>query len=348
MRPLNRYQPDQGPRPVYRRLTGLAPRLKSPRRAAIERIKAAKEGTVLTQVKPEMAFDAAARCVLDYLAHEFPLGSWSVTRMVDDEQVVLQTVGEAYPLRPGVTMARGDSLNDRMLAQRGPAVAPDVTAVAGYADAPIVTSAPVRAYVAAPIEAADGSVFGTLCGLDPAPRDASFVACEPTVTLLAGLLGIALKADRDRVRQERARTAAEGTGTAGLNGVADRQAWFETLALEEEYHRRFGDPSVVAMIDFAEPVLGQERLPEVAGALRAGVRGDDVVAHLSGSEFAVLLRGALRSDADQVIARLEGALADAGAPASIGYASYRFDTGFDQAVAQAAAQLELVRRSVAR
>lgn len=100
--------------------------------------------------------------------------------------------------------------------------------------------------------------------------------------------------------------------TDDLTGIANRRAFFETASAAA---RRGGeDWLLLADIDHFKSIndrFGHERgdayLTAVARTLRDAARPSDVVGRLGGEEFAVLLRGASRVDAQKIA---DGARAD--------------------------------------
>lgn len=82
-----------------------------------------------------------------------------------------------------------------------------------------------------------------------------------------------------------------------LTGVQNRRAFHEAAALEISRARRYGRPLTMAYFDLdnfkavndlAGHAAGDELLRRFAGALSSQVRASDIVARLSGDEFAVL------------------------------------------------------------
>ena len=73
-------------------------------------------------------------------------------------------------------------------AHEGPQIAPDINHVPAYVAAPIAAAMPIRAYVGVPLYGADGSLFGTLCAIDPLPSAAELESFQPTIELHARLL----------------------------------------------------------------------------------------------------------------------------------------------------------------
>lgn len=309
---------------------------------------------MLPAITPDMSFDEASRAVLAYLREELGLGFWSVTRMVEGRQLYLEVLDSAYGLHNGGSHAWDDSLCIHMVAGTGPMVAPDVEAVPAYAGAAVRDAIPIRSYVGVPLRNSDGSLFGALCGLDPQAQDTSFVRHQHLVELLAGLLSVILAADRDRVALRRRVEEAElAASTDPLTGLSNRRAWERFLELEEDRHRRFGDPASVVMVDLDQlkkvndeqgHQAGDDYIVRAGRALRQAVRQHDVAARLGGDEFALLLRGADTETARRTTSRILRAFDAAGVSGSVGHAPYTIVTGFPGALAEADAAMYAAKR----
>lgn len=127
--------------------------------------------------------------VLRYLHDQVGFSIWMVTRVQSDDWIVLHAVDTYYGIQPGSIYRWSDTFCSRMVEGQGPSVAPSSSAVPAYAMAPIRKEFPIGAYVGVPITRDDGSLFGTLCAIDPTPQPRSVADQLPTVELLARLLG---------------------------------------------------------------------------------------------------------------------------------------------------------------
>jgi hypothetical protein len=105
---------------------------------------------------------------------------------IDDTTFTFDRVRGSWPgLAEGMTSDRSDSFCHRMLDGAPPATS-DAPADTYYADTPIRERLGITSYVGVPIRRADGTVVGTLCGIDRA-----HVAVQDTaVGVLRELAGI--------------------------------------------------------------------------------------------------------------------------------------------------------------
>ena len=301
---------------------------------------------VTAELQPPRAFDDACRMVVDYLAATIPMGAWAVTRVVDDRQTLLVAAGTRYGLGPGATMPWSSAPCRPMVAGDTPRIAPDARVVDGLAG-PIAAlashSIEVGAYVGTPIVRADGRLFGTVCGLDPEPRD-DLVGHEGLLDLLSSLLSAVLDADVAATECARAlEHAVTDSETDALTGLLNRRGWDRWLAREDDRFRRFGDPASVVMLDLDQlkavndtqgHAMGDRYLRATARALRAALRGSDALARLGGDEFAMVVRAG-PDDARRLVDRLQKGLEQAGVLGSFGIAPYSVVTGFPGACAAA-------------
>ena len=164
---------------------------------------------------------------------------------------------------------------------------------------------------------------------------------------------LAANRTRDTVDRQLA-VARLDAETDTLTDLMNRRGWERVVAEESTRFRRFGDPTVVAMIDLDSlKVINDEQGHEagddyirVAGqALRSAVRGDDVVARLGSDEFGVLMRSCTQVQAADRIARLYGRLEEHGVAGSVGWAPISVLRGFPAALAEADEAMYAAKRA---
>ena len=116
---------------------------------------------------PLMAFDEACRLVVEHLKREVPLAFWSVSRLDDGKQIHVCVKDDFYGKAAGSHHAWSDSFCQYAVAGVAPQIAPDAMAVPEYAATKAARDQEIGAYVGVPIRNGDGSLYGTICGLDP-------------------------------------------------------------------------------------------------------------------------------------------------------------------------------------
>jgi diguanylate cyclase (GGDEF)-like protein len=279
--------------------------------------------------KGALDFRAASRAILQHLQDVQPMSVWFVSRVIGDDHIVLSAVGDVAP-GEGQRYDWHGSISWLMASGRGPRVAPRVEDVPEYATARYARARQVGSYIGAPLLDLDGSVFGTLCAVDPEPRTADLVDALPAVDLharlLSSILAGELEIEAERRRAERAELASM---IDPLTGVANRRGWEALLTAEEDRCRRYGDHAAVMILDldglkavndtYGHPA-GDEMIRLTSQVLESCLREADAVARLGGDEFGVLVVGCNGRDTDRLASRLEAALLDCGVSASTGLA----------------------------
>jgi diguanylate cyclase len=279
--------------------------------------------------------------VLRFLHERTDFDLWMVTRTEGNDWIVLGAHDCGYGIQAGKVFRWADSLCSRMVADKGPRVAPDCKVVSAYADAPIATQLPIRAYVGVPLSRADGTLFGTLCGVHSEPKDEALHHELPFVELLAKLLSSLLIAELAAHEQARRAERAEAELlTDALTGLFNRRGWNSLLAAEESRCKRYGNPACVLSIDLDElkqvndtqgHACGDQLLKTAANVLRTATRHQDVIARVGGDEFGVLAVECDTASGQKLKNRLLDALMTAGVKASIGVAPRRASDTLDRA-----------------
>ncbi len=299
--------------------------------------------------RPGMGFDEASAAVVDYLKSVLPLGFWAVTRYDGVRQLYLEVRDDAYGLGPGGSHLWNDSFCINMVAGRAPRIAPDAMAVPEYASAGVAQQIDIGAYVGIPIVQADGELFGTLCGLDPAAQSDELMQHAPLLEILGMLLSTILDADLERTRQARALERAEMAAESDkLTGLFNRRGWERYMAIEESRFRRFGDPGAVVVIDLDRlkevndtlgHAAGDELIKTAGRVILQTVRDSDIVARLGGDEFGIIASNMVPEQCERLVERIIAGFQQAGVSGSIGHAPYTVVAGFPGAFAEADAAM---------
>jgi diguanylate cyclase (GGDEF)-like protein len=291
---------------------------------------------------PLEGFRQASEQVLDFLQTRHRFGLWMVTRTVGESWVALTAFDRGYGVVDGDLFRWSDSLCSRMVRGEGPRVAPDVSEVPSYRNAPIARQLHIGAYVGVPLLGPDGELFGTLCGIDPLSKSPELIDDRPLFELQARLLSTILAAELHAVEEARRAERAESEASLDpLTGVLNRRGWERMLVAEEARAARYGDTVAVLVADLDGlkstndlhgHQAGDQQLKTVAAALSDKLRASDVLARLGGDEFAVLLPDTDTTGATLLAGRLSADLDRMGVPVSIGVSERHPRFGLDQAV----------------
>ena len=97
---------------------------------------------------------------------------WMLTRVVDNDWVVIQSQGSDYDVHQGDVFSWVDSYCCRMVQGDGPMVSANSSLDAVYSQTPIHQALQINGYVGIPVYESSGNFFGTLCALQPEPMSA--------------------------------------------------------------------------------------------------------------------------------------------------------------------------------
>lgn len=248
---------------------------------------------------PLLPFDEACAVIVEYLKKTVPMAFWSISHYDHDQQVYLCVQDDAYGKADGGSHAWSDSFCRYMVTGETPQIAPDAMSVPQYASAGVAQVMTIGAYVGVPIRAADGSLFGTVCGLDPSAQSSQLLEHAPLLRLLADLLGQILRAEK--LSDDAAEREAELQWSAfhdHLTGLPNRTMFLDRVGHALELYDRNRRPLAVVALDLDDftavndtlgHAAGDELLVGVADRVRDSLRPGDTLARLGGDEFAILI-----------------------------------------------------------
>lgn len=302
-------------------------------------------------------FRACARRSLAYLRDRLGLETWTLTRVEGNDWIVLELLGDGFDLQADQVLRWDESLCSRMLDGRAPRIVPDVGAMPALRQVGIVRQFGVGAYVGVPLVLEDGHLFGTVCGLHPAPLGQALLAESATLELLGQLLSslvqAQLRAGRAAHQAERYREQAL---TDVLTGLHNRRGWDLLLAAEEDRCGVYGYAVAVLVMDLDElkrindrqgHAAGDEILRRAGGVLEAHARENDIIARLGGDEFGLIVTEAEPQGLQALVARFHDAFQRAGVKVSIGAAVREPSGGLREAWSQADALMYMEKRAAA-
>lgn len=290
-------------------------------------------------------FNTAALAVLTYLHDRLGFDLWMVTRTEGNDWIVLQANDQGYGVKVGDVFRWTDSFCSRMVTGEGPRIAPCSDDVDAYTAAPIGQQVKIGAYVGVPLVNEDGSLFGTLCAIDPTPQPPAIQQELPLIELLAQLLSRILHADAKATEQARLADRLQTEAlTDGLTGLYNRRGWDQLLDSEEERCAIYGYPACVIVIDIDDLTIinddqehgaGDQLLQQTAAIFRQITRKQDVVARIGDNEFAMLCVECPLDEGESLKNRLVQALKANQLQASVGIAGRHPSQGLRWAWANA-------------
>jgi diguanylate cyclase (GGDEF)-like protein len=295
-------------------------------------------------------FGEAADAVLHMMQELLRLDLWLVTRVHDEEWIVLHSFGSGA-FQAGDVLPLKATICNELLQGHGPNIAPDISQILAYSRAPITRMHAVGTYAGAPL-VVNGGVYGVLCGMSAAPGEETITRQTPHLITAARTLSTILSKQLHSEALVRRVERAENEALVDeMTGLYNRRGWEQLLAHEEARGRRYGHKHAVFFMDIdglkttndeQGHDAGDAMIVRTADAIRNVTREHDVAARLGGDEFAVL---AIETDGGEAAAladRLAAGFRAAGVSVSIGYA--RAEASLDLAGVTRKADAAMYRR----
>ncbi|WP_206667960.1 GAF domain-containing sensor histidine kinase [Teichococcus oryzae] len=219
---------------------------------------------IIAALPPALAADVAAvrqldavPAILRIVCDMTGLGFAAVARVTERHWIacsVLDRIGFGLP--PGAELPVSTTFCNEIRASGRPIIMDEASADPLYRDHPTPRRYGLESYVAVPIRRPDGSVFGTLCALDPRPMKLRDGHALPTLQLFAELIGAQL------ALQERLATASAALTDA-----------HEIGALREQFVAVLGH-------DLRDPLASVSAGVEVLGRGPAGREQAGIIGHM--------------------------------------------------------------------
>ena len=289
------------------------------------------------QQAPHEDFSAAADVALGLLREKVGLTFWMTTRVSGDDLVVLNTIGGGIGIKNGDVLPLTDSLCWRMVAGSGPRTAPKVEDFPAYASAPLAQTFKIASYIGAPLSVGDGTVYGTLAGMDQESKKDDLKQHLWLVEMVAGLLGAILKHEKEASESAGQISDVEGEVLVDkLTQTFNRRAWERVLVAEEARCARHNHSACVICVDIdglrnINEAQGREKgdttLLKTAQILKRACRGYDIVARTGEDEFSILAVECGLKGAKGIYDRISGGLKKEGINATLGIALRNAATG---------------------
>ncbi len=296
---------------------------------------------------------------LNTLQQQCPFGLWMFTKAMpaEDEWIALVTHDSSYGVSDGDVFRWSDSFCSRMVNQEGPRLVPDVKDVPAYLDAPISGNFNIASYVGMPLQTSDGSLFGTLCGIDkhtkkPEQLEQNSVLFETVALLLMRVYEQEIELVEIRRAYEKLSLISQ---TDYLTGIMNLRGWKTMLQSEETRSRRYGTPCAIAIVDMNNLKIvndrhghdvGDRMIIKLANILEKSVRETDIIARIGGDEFGIFIYKSKPAETDKLIQRIHEDLAANDISAAVGYSQFSAGKDFQRMLTEADQNMYSVKRSM--
>jgi diguanylate cyclase (GGDEF)-like protein len=287
-------------------------------------------GQLETTIRTCQTFQDAANAVLDVLQGCCDLPLWMVTEVQGDDWIPLVARDTAFDVNAGDVLSWHSSICTHMVAREGPQIAPDVSQVPAYAQAPITRRLDIGCYIGLPYYGPDGEIFGTLCGIDRVPHDVDLSKVEPMLSAVSSALTtyLALQNAREEA-QVKAESAQARLRRDPLTGLINRGGWERVLETAQDRITRSNGSAGIALFKLGGlhrinmsrgHAAGDEHLQACAERLARAMRRSDHIARLAGTEFGALLSGVFPQALEDKVNEIERDLREADIEVAVGWA----------------------------
>jgi diguanylate cyclase len=282
-----------------------------------------------SRFRPFATLHEAAEAMLPLLSEVADLPLWMITKKEGDDWIPVAIHDLHYGLERGMRFPWRDSLCAAMINGEGPMLASNAADVPAYASSKAMQQWQIGTYIGCPLFDQDGRLYGTLCGIDPQPRELDEARILPRLALVVRSLATFMALQRQLDAQlHRAQCAEQDARIDHMTGILNRRGW--ELALHEEQQRlQRSDGSVgvlYADLDALPSIndefghdAGDELIRRCAMVLQEQARPYDSLARIGGDEFALLISGPPREDMETLIARIRDAFRAAHIAVSLGW-----------------------------
>lgn len=239
----------------------------------------------------------ALNSILSLLKHEIDLDLWMVTRVVDDDWIMLSTTDNTYGVKPDDVISWSTSVCSRMVSTSGPNIVSSIDQVDSYASAPITKDLKFKSYIGYPLSDQNGDVIGTLCAIDgqeQAPSlDTKNALLQDFVAVVETLMQQDIELQRLNTLVKEYRQQATSEEELGL---PNEDAFTDIATLQKNLLRGSGTPLAIVHIKIIKFMQTSSNEPAQKDALLLArdtlmtfIRDEDVLCKLKGDNFGILL-----------------------------------------------------------
>lgn len=301
-------------------------------------------------------FEEASRDILQFLHKRFGFALCMVTRVEGKNWIVLQSEDHGYGVAAGQVFKWADSFCFHMVKGKAPRISPRCEDIPLYATAPITKKLIIQSYIGQPILNEDGSLFGTLCAIDPHTKSELIEDDIDLLELIGNLLSKILQAELAQNRQfNEVKGLKKKAFRDQLTGLYNRRAWDELINKAEERCKRYGHSAAVFFIDLNNlkevndnfgHAAGDQLIKKAADILIDTTRGNDIVARLGGDEFVILSIENNKAGAERLLKRLIANFEQQNVSTAIGFSMRHPSSGLYFAAEQAGKKMYENKRMI--
>jgi diguanylate cyclase len=263
-----------------------------------------------------------------------------VTRTEGDDWIVLQSEDHGYGVKDGAVFRWADSFCSQMVQGLGPCIAPRSSEIPAYANAPIGRQVAIGAYVGVPISDADGSLFGTLCAIDPKTQPESLHAELPLIAMLGRLLSCLLMSELKAIAiQRRVEKSNLKLAIDPETGLISSAGWESVIEAEERRCRVYGHQACIVAIRLNNSQLSgvtfSDALLETTSRLKGCLGSTDSLARVKPNLFLLMGAERNRDQAGELMQSIHNAMANSRIQIDISHAMRKPEAGMRDAAGKA-------------
>jgi len=232
------------------------------------------------------------------LKERINLDLWMFTRVIEDDWIIIAASENNYGIKSGDVLVWSESICSRMVGHEGPNIAPDITTIDSYNNAPIARHKPIAAYVGFPILNENEELLGTLCAIDQKPRSETLTETNQFIQPLLNVAKTLINQNDTILRLHRALDKLnEQSSIDDITGLPNQEAFFQIAEETKHKYDALDCPIGVIVIDLGSFSLKrsddglqyEDLMRAVTADLSAMTRDADVLSKLYGNRFCMLL-----------------------------------------------------------
>ena len=295
--------------------------------------------------KERSNFKKIAKKTLDYLQERFGFSLWMITRVEENDWVILSRADKHYGMREGEVLIWDESYCHFMVQGLGPQIAPISKKIDIYSKAPINNEFEVGAYIGIPLCSEEGKLFGTLCALDPKPQPKNLLWAKQELDIAGSLISALIHSEMELVHERhRADRLASIAERDVLTNLYNRRGWDRLIEIEETRCTELGLTACAIILDLDDLKTvndtrghdaGDYLILKTAQILQGFIREGNIVARLGGDEFGLIGVETTREEAIELGRSVQSEFLRVGVEVSVGCALRPPGKTFREALANA-------------